>query len=123
MANIETLDINQMRDAASRASAMLRGLAHEDRLLLLCLISQEELSVSEIEQRLNIHQPNLSQQLGVLRREGLVATRREGRRIYYSVADSRALAVLQLLYQLYCGAPAEDTSTAANQLGETHLDD
>lgn len=100
----QSIDINQMRAAAGEASAMLRGLAHSDRLLLLCLLSQEELSVSEIEQRLDLRQPNLSQQLAVLRREELVETRREGKRIYYRVANERALALLQLLYDLYCGA-------------------
>ena len=100
----QDIDINQMRAAVGEASAMLRGLAHGDRLLLLCLLSQEELSVSEIEERLDLHQPSLSQQLGVLRREELVETRREGKRIYYRVINQRALALLQLLYDLYCGA-------------------
>ncbi len=98
------IDVDEMRRTVAQACQLLRGLAHEDRLLLLCLLSQEELSVGELEQRLGLHQPSLSQQLGVLRREGLVRTRREGRRIHYRVADSRALAMLELLYHLYCGA-------------------
>jgi DNA-binding transcriptional ArsR family regulator len=77
-------DIDQMRIAASAASALLKGVAHEDRLLLL------------------IRQPSLSQQLGVLRREKLVATRREGKRIFYRIADQKALALVTLLYDLYC---------------------
>src|SRR5690554_3451997 len=108
MANSGVLDIDEMRAAADRAGALLRGLAHGDRLLLLCQLSQEELHVAEIEERLGIRQPTLSQQLGVLRREGLVVTRREGRRIYYRVDEPRALAVLQLLYQLYCGEGQPD---------------
>ncbi|MEP3855922.1 MAG: metalloregulator ArsR/SmtB family transcription factor [Porticoccus sp.] len=95
-------DIDQMRIAASAASALLKGVAHEDRLLLLCLLSRHELSVGEIEAQLHIHQPSLSQQLGVLRREKLVATRREGKRIFYRIADQKALALLTLLYDLYC---------------------
>ena len=91
-----------LRRAASKAINVLKVLANEDRLLLLCQLSQGELCVSELEERLKIHQPTLSQQLGVLRNEGLVATRREGKRIYYSVADPDALQVLQLLYRLYC---------------------
>jgi DNA-binding transcriptional ArsR family regulator len=95
-------DMTRMRGSAADAVALLRTLAHEDRLLLLCKLSVEELCVSELEARLGIRQPSLSQQLGVLRREGLVATRRDGKNIYYRVADPRALAVLQSLYNLYC---------------------
>ncbi|KJS07032.1 MAG: ArsR family transcriptional regulator [Gammaproteobacteria bacterium BRH_c0] len=112
MPDTDNLDITRMRAAAGEASALLRGIAHSDRLLLLCLLSQEELSVSEIEQRLDLRQPSLSQQLAVLRREALVETRREGKRIYYRVADKKALALLQLLYDLYCGAAASEPSSA-----------
>ncbi len=101
----DVLDISRMRQAASEASAMLRHLSHEDRLLLLCQLSQEELNVGELEARLGIHQPTLSQQLGILRRQGLVATRRDGKRIYYRIADRRVLAILQVLYDTYCGKP------------------
>lgn len=101
-----TLDMTRMRTAAADAVALLRTLAHEDRLLLLCKLSVEELCVSELEDRLGIHQPSLSQQLGVLRREGLVATRRDGKNIYYRVADPRVLAVLQTLYALFCSDEA-----------------
>ncbi|MEX0729764.1 MAG: metalloregulator ArsR/SmtB family transcription factor [Aquisalimonadaceae bacterium] len=91
-----------MRAAAGAATALLRSLAHEDRLLLLCQLSQQELCVSELEERLDIRQPGLSQHLGVLRRENLVTTRRQGRHMYYRIADERALIVLQTLYGLYC---------------------
>ncbi|POA96854.1 transcriptional regulator [Chromobacterium sinusclupearum] len=91
-----------MRQAAGQACGLLRALANEDRLLLLCQLSQGEKSVGELEEMVGIRQPSLSQQLGVLRNEGLVATRRDGKRIFYSVADANALAVLATLYQLYC---------------------
>lgn len=96
------LDISQMRIAAERATTMLRALANEDRLLLLCQLSQGEKSVGEIEELLDIRQPTLSQQLGVLRTEGLVNARRDGKRIYYSIADPNVLALLNTLYSLYC---------------------
>lgn len=98
----DLLDLADMRRNATDACAMLRNLAHEDRLLLLCRLSQGELCVGELEQELDIRQPSLSQQLGVLRREGLVATRRAGRHIYYRIADPRALSLLETLYTLYC---------------------
>ncbi|MBC7751880.1 MAG: helix-turn-helix transcriptional regulator [Candidatus Saccharibacteria bacterium] len=91
-----------MRAAASEATTVLRTLANEDRLLLLCQLSQGEMSVSELEDTLEIRQPTLSQQLGVLRTENLVQTRRDGKRIYYSIADQKILSILGVLYELYC---------------------
>ena len=95
-----------MRVAAAQAGGLLKALANPDRLMLLCQLAQGEQSVGALEAALDIRQPTLSQQLAVLRQEGLVATRRDGKQIYYSVASPEALAVLRLLYQLYC--PKED---------------
>lgn len=96
------LNIDALRAAAGQAVGALKLLANEDRLLLLCQLTQGEQCVSELEERLGIRQPTLSQQLGVLRAEGQVTTRREGKRIYYRVSDTRTLEVLQLLHRLYC---------------------
>jgi ArsR family transcriptional regulator len=101
-ASRKKLDIDLMRQSASDATAMLRVLANPDRLLLLCQLSQGEKSVGELEELLEIHQPTLSQQLGVLRNEDLVETRREGKQIYYRVKDPKVLALLSHLYDLYC---------------------
>ena len=91
-----------LRQAAGQAVSALKVLANEDRLLLLCQLSQGEICVGDLEQALGIRQPTLSQQLGVLRNEGVVSTRREGKNIFYNVADARLLKVLELLYRLYC---------------------
>ncbi len=91
-----------LRRAAGEAVSALKLLANEDRLLLLCQLSHGDMCVSELEQQLDIRQPTLSQQLGVLRNEGVVATRREGRNIYYSVADHSLLEILVVLDRLYC---------------------
>jgi len=96
------IDPARLRGAAGQAVGALKLLANEDRLLLLCQLSQGELCVSDLEEELGIHQPTLSQQLGVLRTEGVVATRREGKNIFYSVADPAALEILTVLYRLYC---------------------
>ena len=96
------MNIALMRHAANEATSMLRTLGNEDRLLLLCQLSQGEKSVSELEALLDIHQPTLSQQLSVLRNEGLVTPRRDGKRIYYSIANPKALSILATLYTLYC---------------------
>jgi DNA-binding transcriptional ArsR family regulator len=99
------IDMAQMRASAKIAVSALRAMANEDRLLLLCQLSLGEKSVSELENLLDIRQPTLSQQLGVLRTEGLVNTRREGKRIYYSVGDVRVLGLLTAMHVEYC--PAE----------------
>jgi DNA-binding transcriptional ArsR family regulator len=96
------IDPERLRLAATRAVGMLKLLANEDRLLLLCLLSQGELCVSDLEAKLGIRQPTLSQQLGVLRGDGVVSTRRQGKNIYYRVSDPQALAILTTLYALYC---------------------
>ncbi|WP_019211645.1 ArsR/SmtB family transcription factor [Yersinia massiliensis] len=98
----KTISMDLMRQAASQACDALRILANEDRLLLLCQLSQGERAVGELEAALGIRQPTLSQQLGVLRSDGVVNTRRDGKRIFYSIADSKVLALLEVLYQLYC---------------------
>ncbi len=102
MTNAPKLDINAMRLAAGQATSLLRTLANPDRLLLLCQLSQGEQSVGELEKRLGIMQPTLSQQLGVLRQEDVVHTRRAGKQIHYSVKDPKVLVLLDHLYTLYC---------------------
>ena len=98
----QKMSIERMNTAAGEATAVLRALANESRLLLLCQLSNGELCVSDLEERLDIHQPTLSQQLGVLRNEGLVATRREGKNIFYSISDERVLKVLRTMYEVFC---------------------
>ena len=96
------IDPTALRGGASRAVGALKLLANEDRLLLLCQLAQGEMCVSDLEERLGIRQPTLSQQLGVLRTEGVVDTRRQGKNIYYSIADPAMLEILAVLYRLYC---------------------
>lgn len=96
------LDLHAVRTHAGEAVAMLKLLGNEDRLLLLCQLSLQERTVGELEQLTGVSQPTLSQQLGILRREGLVTTRREGKFIWYQLADVRALQLMQTLYQLFC---------------------
>lgn len=92
----------QMQDASLQASQLLKSLSHPDRLVLLCQLTQGEYCVGELETLVGVGQPSLSQQLGILRKDELVTTRREGKQIYYSIASDDALAVLQLLYQRFC---------------------
>ena len=96
------MDLVKLHAAADEASKLLKVLSNPDRLLLLCQLTQAERSVSELEAITSIQQPTLSQQLTVLRSEEVVNTRREGKQIFYSIASNEALAVMQVLYQLYC---------------------
>lgn len=92
----------QMQMASQQASQLLKSLSHPDRLLLLCQLTQGEYCVGELEDLVGVGQPSLSQQLGILRKDELVTTRRAGKQIYYRIASDDALAVLQLLYQRFC---------------------
>lgn len=95
-------DVMALRDQAGQVSNMLKQLANQDRLLILCQLAEQEFNVSQIEQLTGIMQPTLSQQLTILRRAKLVITRREGKQIYYAIQDQRLMRLLQTLYQLYC---------------------
>ena len=99
---LTTITPELLRNAAVEAVTALKILANTDRLLLLCQLSQGEMCVGELEEALDMRQPTLSQQLGVLRNEAVVSTRRDGKHIYYSVADKRLLEMLSVLYRLYC---------------------
>ena len=96
------IDPETLRTAADKAVGAMKLLANVERLLLLCQLAQGEMCVSELEEALGIHQPTLSQQLGVLRGEAVVNTRREGKNIYYSIADPALLKIVAVLYRLYC---------------------
>jgi ArsR family transcriptional regulator len=96
------LDPQLMRATAADVARQMKVLGNPERLLLLCQLSQRECCVSDLEELLDIRQPTLSQQLAVLRSEGVVDTRRDGKRIFYRVADQRLLRVLATLYALYC---------------------
>lgn len=99
---LKQTDLVNLHAAAEEASKLLKAISNRDRLVLLCQMTRAECSVSELEAITGIQQPTLSQQLTVLRTEALVNTRREGKQIFYSIASNEALAVLQVLYQLYC---------------------
>ena len=96
------VDFQAMQQAAAKAGGLLKVLANSDRLLLLCQMSQGEYCVSELEAMTGIRQPTLSQQLSVLREEQMVSTRREGKQIFYRIASAEAMAVMKVLYELYC---------------------
>lgn len=97
------IDVKRLRARARAASAFLKTLANQHRLMILCHLIEGEQSVGELEERLGIQQAHLSQQLARLRREGLVHTRRQSRLIYYSLGSDEAAELIATLYRLFCG--------------------
>lgn len=98
------VNLLELQASAAQACALLKVMAHVDRLVLMCRLAQGEFCVSELERDLGIRQPTLSQQLGVLRQEGLVGTRREGKHVFYRLASADAAAVMAVLHSRVCGA-------------------
>jgi DNA-binding transcriptional ArsR family regulator len=95
-------ELERMVDNAKRASDFLKALAHESRLMILCILAEGEKSVSELENILNLRQPTVSQQLARLRADGLVSTRRDGKAIYYKLASEEARVVIGAIYDVFC---------------------
>jgi DNA-binding transcriptional ArsR family regulator len=91
-----------MRRAADDACRLMRVLANPDRLLLLCQLAQGDCRVGDLERACGIGQPTLSQQLGVLREEGLVDAAREGRHVRYRILSPQALALMRVLQEQFC---------------------
>ncbi|AMY69664.1 ArsR/SmtB family transcription factor [Frigidibacter mobilis] len=100
------LDAEDMMARAQDASNLLKALAHEGRLMILCHLSAGEKSVTELETLLSSRQAAVSQQLARLRMEGLVAARREGKAIYYSLSDPKAARLVGMLYEMFCAPDA-----------------
>jgi DNA-binding transcriptional ArsR family regulator len=91
-----------MEESAREACDLLRALANETRLMILCMLADGEKSVGDMEEFLDMRQPTVSQQLARLRYDGLVETRRDGKTIYYSLSSTNAKSLIDLLYRTYC---------------------
>lgn len=99
-------DLEAMQAHAGDAAQLLKALANEKRLQVLCLLAGGERAVGEMQGLLDLGQSALSQHLAVLREEGLVLTRRDGQTIFYSIAPGPAAAVMQTLHGIYCAPTA-----------------
>lgn len=102
MFDLARFDLSLFEESAGRAAHLLRLLANERRLMILCQLVDGELSVGALQQRVGLSQSALSQHLALLREEGVLTTRRASQTIYYSVADHSALRVIQTLAELFC---------------------
>lgn len=99
---LTVLSPEEMAEHAEDAAQLLRALANPNRLMVLCVLSEGEVSVGELNARVPLSQSALSQHLSVLRRDGLVLTRREQQSIYYRLADGPAVRIIGALHDLYC---------------------
>jgi len=95
-------EFDEMARNARNAADFLKALGHESRLMILCHLATGEKSVTELERLLSVRQAAVSQQLMRLRQEKLVKPRREGKQIFYSLADERAVRIMEVLYDLFC---------------------
>ena len=94
--------LNRLSDSSKEAGRFLKAIANENRLMLLCVLSEGEYSVTELERLLGLRQPTLSQQLARLRADNIVSTRRDGKAIYYSLASQEARDVMEVVYKHFC---------------------
>lgn len=100
--NTSDEDMERMVKNAEKASNFLKAISHEGRLMILCHLASGEKSVTELEELLSVRQAAVSQQLTRLRLEGLVIPRRDGKAIYYSLADDRPQKIMEVVYDLFC---------------------
>jgi DNA-binding transcriptional ArsR family regulator len=108
-------ELDEMMRSARKASDFLKALSHENRLLLLCLLSERERSVSDLEEILAMRQSSVSQQLARLRLDGLVTARRDGKSVYYSIADDSVRRMITVIYDIFCSCKPDalgDTPSA-----------
>jgi len=109
------MPMQELESCATQASRLLRSLANPSRLLLLCALVEREHTAGELESVTGLGQSALSQHLALLRREGIVATRRDAQRIHYSLHDAAALRVLQTLHDIYGAAAARPQRRAGRR--------
>ena len=100
----QVTDFEAMRKNAADVVRLLKSLANESRLMVMCVLAEGEFSVGNLNRRIDLSQSALSQHLAILRDQGLVKTRRESQTIYYSLADTAALSLIQKLHDIF-GTP------------------
>lgn len=94
--------VDQMRESAVKAESLLKMLANQHRLLILCSLLQEPKSVSQLNDAIALSQSALSQHLAKLRHLGLVSTEKVGQQVFYTIVSDEVLAVMKTLYEIYC---------------------
>jgi ArsR family transcriptional regulator len=102
MLDLKTFDAAAFEAKAAAAAQLLRALANERRLMILCQLGEGELSVGALQARVGLSQSALSQHLALLREDGIVATRRASQTIFYRIADPSAVRIISTLADIFC---------------------
>lgn len=85
-----------------RASRSLKAMSHPLRLRILCVLSEREISVQDIVEKVGTSQSNISQHLAILRERGILASRKDANRVYYRIEDNRTLQLIKMMQQVFC---------------------
>ncbi|WP_203292449.1 ArsR/SmtB family transcription factor [Maricaulis parjimensis] len=96
------MNYQTMLPVAEDVAELMKTLAHPNRLLALCAMTEEERSVGELAEQLGLTTQAMSQQLAILRNKGLVKTRKSGQTVYYALADEKLRSIMSALYATYC---------------------
>lgn len=115
--NIQTTNLEKMRHQAAAAEEMLKALANRHRLMILCQLNSGENSVGDLADMLGVRDSTVSQHLALLRKDGLVTTRRDGQTIWYALASEPVRRLVGTLYDIYCGPQAVCISQKNNKKG------
>ena len=102
------MNVEKMALKAENVETLLKAMANRQRLMILCQLLNQEMSVSAIVQSIGLSQSAISQHLSVLRNDGLVATRRESQTIYYSISNEQVFKLMELLYAMFCQPDEEE---------------
>lgn len=107
------MNLTQMRETAPRVSELMKVLSNERRVMILCQLAEGEKPVGELAELLNVRQAALSQQLALLRKDGMVSTRRQAQNVFYSLAREDVRSLMGFLYETYCGIDKKRDDDAA----------
>lgn len=107
----DEMQLEEMRSHAGDAARLLKALANDNRLMILCVLAEGEASVGQLNKRIALSQSALSQHLALLRRDGLVKTRRASQTIYYSLIPGPAMRLISLLHEIYCSNDGQSKSS------------
>ena len=96
------VDLERLESNSQQAAELLKTVGNPHRLMILCSLAEGEMSVGELNERIDLSQSPLSQHLAILRRTGLVSTRRDGQSIYYSLRGTNVQKLMHCLHEIYC---------------------
>ena len=102
----DIFELVEHKEQIEQAARAMKAIAHPLRLKILCVLGEQQVSVQEIVEAVGTSQSNISQHLAILRDKGILLTRKEANRVYYSVSDQRILRLILMMRELFCGLPA-----------------